>query len=661
MSLRDIIAAYDDTALEALASKGLLRRAHKDMAAGRAEIVRFDADAEVMADGQTVTIPETGPARAACTCSANGICRHIVLALLALRGEAVSDGAAGDAPPPSDTVAEAGAPPAPVELARDMLVALTEAELRKLTGGDWDQAHILAATARVEAIDHGVAVAFGAPEARVVFVDGQPARDAIYKGPKTRLRLVRAAAAIAVRDGAGVARSEGAGVAAGTLIDAKMCGDVRRTLLAALDQVFRSNPMLAAERLMDLAISARAQAAPRLTGQLMTLSTQAEWAASRDIRFDGRAFLVGLARAYALVEGIEANPVSPVLLGTIRRSYHPADPVTLWAPGADEWHTPSGARGLTAYYLDPETGRFFTTVEARAGGYDPSFTPAKAYGATLWRVTSVSGAMGQIIRLERPAVSDDGQIALGQDPVARLLRPISVADIQDCPARIDCWANLPDAVQAQSGRGLQHAGRPIALLLGPTAIAGEYFDDINQLYRWPIRDAVGDFIDLSVQPDTAPAMAQLAGQQTHLQGLLVLCRSGLDGPTYVPVSAMVMEKDSLACRNLHFDALPKAGWVTRSRARLRQAATRRPAPITRESGKWKGRSKIGGGRRGVRNALYMPALVAIRHNLHLAETYRKLVDAGKPAKLAIAAIMRKLVILANALVRDDRKWTETAP
>jgi transposase len=85
------------------------------------------------------------------------------------------------------------------------------------------------------------------------------------------------------------------------------------------------------------------------------------------------------------------------------------------------------------------------------------------------------------------------------------------------------------------------------------------------------------------------------------------------------------------------------------------------APITRESGKWKGRSKIGGGRRGVRNALYMPALVAIRHNLHLAETYRTLVDAGKPAKLAIAAIMRKLVILANALIRDDRTWTETAP
>jgi transposase len=85
------------------------------------------------------------------------------------------------------------------------------------------------------------------------------------------------------------------------------------------------------------------------------------------------------------------------------------------------------------------------------------------------------------------------------------------------------------------------------------------------------------------------------------------------------------------------------------------------APITRESGLWKGRSKIGGGRRGLRNALYMPALVAIRHNPRFAETYRTLCSAGKPAKLAITAVMRKLIILANALVRDDREWTETAP
>ena len=85
------------------------------------------------------------------------------------------------------------------------------------------------------------------------------------------------------------------------------------------------------------------------------------------------------------------------------------------------------------------------------------------------------------------------------------------------------------------------------------------------------------------------------------------------------------------------------------------------APITRESGKWKGKSRIGGGRRSLRRALYMPALVAIRHNAQLGQVYTTLCSAGKPAKLAITAVMRKLLLLANALIRDGRKWPETAP
>ena len=85
------------------------------------------------------------------------------------------------------------------------------------------------------------------------------------------------------------------------------------------------------------------------------------------------------------------------------------------------------------------------------------------------------------------------------------------------------------------------------------------------------------------------------------------------------------------------------------------------APITRESGRWKGQSRIGGGRRGLRRALYMPALVATRQNRQLGQTYQALCSAGKPAKVALTAVMRKLLILANALIRDDRKWAETAP
>ncbi|SPJ26435.1 hypothetical protein [Palleronia abyssalis] len=58
----------------------------------------------------------------------------------------------------------------------------------------------------------------------------------------------------------------------------------------------------------------------------------------------------------------------------------------------------------------------------------------------------------------------------------------------------------------------------------------------------------------------------------------------------------------------------------------------------------------------MRDALYMPALVATRFNPDLKVKYTALRDAGKPAKVAIVAGMRKLIEMANALVKADRKW-----
>jgi transposase len=84
------------------------------------------------------------------------------------------------------------------------------------------------------------------------------------------------------------------------------------------------------------------------------------------------------------------------------------------------------------------------------------------------------------------------------------------------------------------------------------------------------------------------------------------------------------------------------------------------APFTRESGKWKGQAKIGGGRGDLRRALYLPALSAARFNPDLKAVYDRLRARGKPAKLALVAVMRKLVILANVLVRDDRTWQPRA-
>lgn len=77
------------------------------------------------------------------------------------------------------------------------------------------------------------------------------------------------------------------------------------------------------------------------------------------------------------------------------------------------------------------------------------------------------------------------------------------------------------------------------------------------------------------------------------------------------------------------------------------------APNTRQSGKWQGHSFIGGGRKALRHALYMPSLIACRYNKALKVKYDRLIQAGKAPKLAIIAIMRNLITLANTLLKNN--------
>ncbi len=81
-----------------------------------------------------------------------------------------------------------------------------------------------------------------------------------------------------------------------------------------------------------------------------------------------------------------------------------------------------------------------------------------------------------------------------------------------------------------------------------------------------------------------------------------------------------------------------------------------PQAIARSFPNAAGKRFIRGGRAHLRQALYMQALVAIRFNADMKAKYQALIAAGKPPKVAITAAMRKLAILANALLRDQRNW-----
>jgi len=98
--------------------------------------------------------------------------------------------------------------------------------------------------------------------------------------------------------------------------------------------------------------------------------------------------------------------------------------------------------------------------------------------------------------------------------------------------------------------------------------------------------------------------------------------------------------------------LPELGALTRRRI----TALVGVAPFNHDSGKRHGKRAIAGGRSSVRAALYMSVLVAIRRKLPLAATYQRLRAAGKPAKVAIVATMRKLLVILNAIMRDKTAW-----
>jgi len=85
------------------------------------------------------------------------------------------------------------------------------------------------------------------------------------------------------------------------------------------------------------------------------------------------------------------------------------------------------------------------------------------------------------------------------------------------------------------------------------------------------------------------------------------------------------------------------------------------APVPRQSGKFRGQAHIRGGRPGLRRALYMPALVAMRCNAGLKAKAQRMATRDKPPKVVITAVMRNLLVLGNALLAADRHWQPERP
>ncbi len=100
--------------------------------------------------------------------------------------------------------------------------------------------------------------------------------------------------------------------------------------------------------------------------------------------------------------------------------------------------------------------------------------------------------------------------------------------------------------------------------------------------------------------------------------------------------------------------LPKLGKLNRTRIAKRVGVAR----IVRDSGTMQGRRATFAGRSMVRKTLYMAALVSTGHNRVMREFYHRLVAKGKPKNVAMVAVMRKLLVTLNVMVREGNQWRE---
>ena len=160
------------------------------------------------------------------------------------------------------------------------------------------------------------------------------------------------------------------------------------------------------------------------------------------------------------------------------------------------------------------------------------------------------------------------------------------------------------------------------------AISADLLDDLQQHIAW---------LDQAVRRIDRRIADLIAGQD-GLQKAQQLMRSV---PGVGPVCAATL-----------LALLPELG----ARSPKAIAALAGLAPFNADSGQWRGTRRIHGGRRRVREALYMAAVSVTRTNSRFARAYRAMREAGKPAKLALVAVARRLLVTLNAIVREQQPF-----
>lgn len=303
-----------------------------------------------------------------------------------------------------------------------------------------------------------------------------------------------------------------------------------------------------------------------------------------------------------------------------------AELVVAHRPGTTVWTTGNDAKGVGALVGRLQAAPPELIVIEATGGYETLCVAALAAAGlpvvvvNPRQVRDFAKSTGQLAKTDR---IDAHVLALFGERVRPEVRPLPDAAARDLEALVTRRRQLIEMLQAERNRLGQTLGRPAKL------------------------------VRQSLKKHIVYLERELAMTNTDLEHLVresPSWRERDDLLQSVPGIGPVVSRTLLA-------ELPELGRLDR-RAIAKLVGV---APMSRDSGVWRGRRSIQGGRASVRTALYMAALVAARRNAVIRAFYQRLVLAGKPKKLALIACVRKLLTIVNQMIRAGTGWSALTP
>lgn len=256
-------------------------------------------------------------------------------------------------------------------------------------------------------------------------------------------------------------------------------------------------------------------------------------------------------------------------------------------------------------------------------------------------------------RLEAPVVS---ALALAGLPVV-VLNPRQVRDFAKATGQLAKSDALDARLLAQAAQALQPPIRPLpeadTVALGEVTARRRQLVEMRRGEEQRLQRLEATRAGRAVRQDVAAHITWLTRRIDHLDDEL---RERIAASPLWHAQATLMQSvrgvGPVITQTLLAE-LPELGRVSAKVA----AALVGVAPFIRESGTWRGRRRIRGGRREVRRVLYLGAMSGVRTNPVLAAYYARLCASGKPKKVALVACAHKLLTILNAVVRDQRPWT----